>query len=68
MGVPTLLLQLIQQLVMLPPELGPLGELVLAARRVEVMANIQVFLLLLALVGELARERRREGEVEAPYL
>ncbi len=53
---------------MLPPELGPLGELVLAARRVEVMANIQVFLLLLALVGELARERRREGEVEAPYL
>jgi hypothetical protein len=50
---PTLLLQLLQQLVMLPAQLRPLGELVLAAGRIQVVADGQVFFLLLSLIGEL---------------
>jgi hypothetical protein len=51
---------------MLPPQLGPLGELVLAARRIEFVADGQVFFLLRALIGKLLRERRRDGEIDAP--
>lgn len=41
----THLLQLLQHLVMLPPQLRPLGELVLAARSVQVTSHIEVTLL-----------------------
>ena len=51
---------------MLPLQLCPLGELVLAARRIEFVPDSQVFFLFRALLGELPRERRREGEVDAP--
>ena len=53
---------------MLPPQLRPLGKLVLAARRVQLVPDGQVFFLLLPLVGGLPGERCWEGEVEAPYL
>lgn len=65
-GLPTLLLQLIQQLVVLPAQLCPLGKLVLAARPRELQANREVFLLLPALIGKALGQRRREGEEDPP--
>ena len=53
---------------MLAPQLCPLGKLVLTARPIEIVPDRQVFLLLLALVGKLFRERGWKREVEAPYL
>ena len=55
-GLLTRLVQLFQQLVVRPPQLGPLGELILAAGRVELAADLEVLLLCLALLRELSRQ------------
>lgn len=48
--VRTLLLQLLQELVVLPPQLCPLGELVLAAGRIELQPQAEVLLLQLPIL------------------
>lgn len=66
MEEPTCLLQLVQQLVMLAPQLRPLRELVLAARGVELTPGLEVLALLGALLGSRFRQGRREGCQDAP--
>lgn len=58
-GGRTHLLQLLQHLVVLPAQLRPLCELVLAARSIQVAPHIQVGLLQLALLADLGRGSRR---------
>jgi len=53
---------------MLAPEFGPLCELVLAARRVELPTYRQIFFLLQPLFGKLSRNRNREGRHKLPNL
>jgi hypothetical protein len=66
MGERTHLLQLLQHLVVLPPQLRPLGKLILAARSVQVMSHLEVTLLELALVADLLRGAQRGRDVELP--
>jgi hypothetical protein len=53
---------------MLAPEFGPLCELVLAARRVELPTYRQIFFLLQPLLGKLSRNGNREGRHKLPDL
>ena len=67
-GLRTLLLQLVQQLVMMPPQLGPFCKLVLTARSVQVSAALEKLLLKLTLLGKVSGELCWEGSQDGPEL
>ena len=64
----TRLLELLEQLVVLAAQLRPLRELVLAARRVELLADPEELRLRLLPLAQVPRGLRRQRQIQVPHL
>ena len=64
----TLLLELLNQLVVMPSQLGPLGKLILAAGSIQVSPGLEEILLELPLLGIVLGQLGREGVDDGPKL